>query len=417
MRIRDVLCAAGATGFFFDDQAVVKQGAIQDGFNYVGSPVTTGFTQIRQPGEAISVMLVLEDGRVAYGDCAAVQYSGTCGRDPLLLAESYIPFLNQHVKPLLVGAELTSFRDLAARIDSMEVGGRPIHTALRYGLSQAILEAVALTHNSLMSEVICREYDLPVVLERIPIMAQSGDDRYLAVDKMILKRVDALPHALMNHIESKVGRRGEMLADYLAWLVDRIEHLRPDPAYKPDLHVDVYGIVGAIFDNDPKRIAEYLQCLEIETAGYTLWIEGPVDMGEKQRQIEVMAAITAELDRRDCHVKLVADEWCNTYEDVKDFADAQCCHMLQIKTPDLGSLHNTVESVLYCKAHGIAAYQGGTCNETDLSARACVQVALAARPDRLLAKPGMGFDEGYLIANNEMQRTLAILAARTQVAA
>lgn len=417
MKIRDVLFAAGATGFFFDDQAVVKQGAIQDGFSYVGSPITAGFTRIRQPGEAISVMLVLDDGRVACGDCAAVQYSGACGRDPLLLAEAYIPFLNQHLKPLLVGAELTSFRDLAARFDSMEVQGRAIHTALRYGLSQAILEAVALSHNSLMSEVVCREYDLPVVLERIPIMAQSGDDRYTAVDKMILKRVDALPHALMNHVETKVGRQGEKLADYLAWLVDRIEHLRPDPAYKPDLHVDVYGTVGAIFDNDPKRIAEYFERLEAQTAGYTLWVEGPVDMGDKHRQIEVMAAITAELDRRNCAVKLVADEWCNTYEDVRDFAEARCCHMIQIKTPDLGSLHNTVESVLYCKARGVSAYQGGTCNETDLSARACVQVALAARPDRLLAKPGMGFDEGYLIANNEVQRTLAILAARTQVAA
>ena len=31
---------------------------------------------IRQAGEAISVMLVLDDGQVALGDCAAVQYSG-----------------------------------------------------------------------------------------------------------------------------------------------------------------------------------------------------------------------------------------------------------------------------------------------------------------------------------------------------
>ena len=140
-------------------------------------------------------------------------------------------------------------------------------------------------------------------------------------------------------------------------------------------------------------------------------------VGEKLPGARAAGAVPPAGDRRDCRVKLVADEWCNTYQDVKDFADAQCCHMIQIKTPDLGSLHNTVESVLYCKAHGISAYQGGTCNETDVSARACVQVALATQPDRILAKPGMGFDEGYLIANNEMQRTLAILAAKTQVAA
>ena len=31
-------------------------------------------------------MLILEDGQIAWGDCAAVQYSGAGGRDPLFLA-------------------------------------------------------------------------------------------------------------------------------------------------------------------------------------------------------------------------------------------------------------------------------------------------------------------------------------------
>ena len=83
--------------------------------------------------------------------------------------------------------------------------------------------------------------------------------------------------------------------------------------------------------------------------------------------------------------------------------------MVQIKTPDLGSVHNIVESVLYCHERGMQAYQGGTCNETDASARACVHIALAARPMRLLVKPGMGFDEGMNIVNNEMRRTIALL--------
>jgi methylaspartate ammonia-lyase len=58
------------------------------------------------------------------------------------------------------------------------------------------------------------------------------------------------------------------------------------------------------------------------------------------------------------------------------------------------------------------AYQGGTCNETDVSARTCVHVAVAARAERMLAKPGMGFDEGFSIVNNEMERILAVLAAK-----
>ncbi|TVR05768.1 MAG: methylaspartate ammonia-lyase, partial [Spirochaetaceae bacterium] len=61
----------------------------------------------------------------------------------------------------------------------------------------------------------------------------------------------------------------------------------------------------------------------------------------------------------------------------------------------------------------VEAYQGGTCNETDVSARVCVHLALAARPMRMLVKPGMGFDEGMVVVYNEMMRTLALLEARS----
>ena len=65
-----------------------------------------------------------------------------------------------------------------------------------------------------------------------------------------------------------------------------------------------------------------------------------------------------------------------------------------------------------CKEKGIGAYQGGTCNETDRSAQVCVNLAMATQPDQILAKPGMGVDEGYMIVYNEMQRILAYMNAK-----
>ena len=94
MKIKKVVCSAGKTGFFFDDQKAIKAGAKNDGNFYVGEPMTPGFTSVRQMGESISVMFILEDGQIAYGDCAAVQYSGAGGRDPLFLAEDFIPFMH-----------------------------------------------------------------------------------------------------------------------------------------------------------------------------------------------------------------------------------------------------------------------------------------------------------------------------------
>ena len=93
MKIQKMICSAGKTGFYFDDQKAIKQGAGHDGFNYVGEAVTPGFTSIRQAGESISVQIQLEDGEWAFGDCAAVQYSGAGGRDPLFLAADYIPLI------------------------------------------------------------------------------------------------------------------------------------------------------------------------------------------------------------------------------------------------------------------------------------------------------------------------------------
>lgn len=411
MKILKVLFTKGSTGFYFDDQLAIKKGAQQDGFIYTGAPKTDGFAAVRQAGECVSVLLVLENGQVAQGDCAAVQYSGAGGRDPLFLADHYIPFLEQHIKPLLEGQELGSFRSMAERFDALQVDGKPLHTAIRYGLSQAFLDAVAKAGNKLMAEVIAEEYGLKPSLERVPVFSQSGDDRYNNVDKMILKRSDVLPHALINHVETKLGPNGELLREYIDWLSNRILTLGGGE-YRPQLHIDVYGTMGIAFHNDFVKIAAYIKSLEPATRGLELYIEGPVDMGNREDQIAALKAITDELKRIGSRVKIVADEWCNTKEDVILFTDAKSCHMVQIKTPDLGSLHNTVESVLYCKQHGMEAYQGGTCNETDISARACVHAAIAAGAERTLAKPGMGFDEGYMIVGNEMERVLAVLRSR-----
>jgi methylaspartate ammonia-lyase len=412
MKITNVQFTPGFSSFFFDDQAAIKSGAAQDGFTYAGAPVTPGFETIRQPGECISVLLQLENGQWAEGDCAAVQYSGAGGRDPLFSAARYIPRMKDILRPLLLGRDVSKFTDNARFFDSLESDGGQLHTAIRYGLSQALLDATAKESGRLKVEVVCDEYNLPIDLSPLKLFGQSGDDRYGAVDKMVMKRVDALPHGLINNVPVKLGETGGKLQEYVTWLVRRIQTLGSGDSYRPALHIDVYGTIGMIFDNAPDKIADYLATLEERAAPFSLYIEGPVDMGNRPDQIKVLGAIRDALRVRGSQVKIVADEWCNTFSDIVEFADAGCCHMVQIKTPDLGSIHNTIEAVLYCHSRDVEAYQGGTCNETDISARACLHIAQATRPQRLLVKPGMGFDEGLTITVNEMRRNLSILEAR-----
>lgn len=414
MKIIDVVCSAGRTGFYFDDQRAIKQGAGHDGVFYVGAPVTEGFTAVRMPGESISVQIILEDGQIAFGDCAAVQYSGAGGRDPLFLAKDFIPVIDQHIKPMLVGREADNFRQLAAEMEAIQVDGKRLHTAIRYGVSQAILDAVAKANHKIMAEVVAEEYGCTVSETPIDIFTQSGDDRYDNSDKMIIKGAQVLPHALINNIDTKLGPKGEKLEEYVAWLRDRILQHRMSEDYCPIFHIDVYGTIGAAFgNNNYKEMADYLAKLEEIAKPFHLRIEGPMDCDtDRETQMIALKGLTEELDKRGINVELVADEWCNTLEDVKYFTDNHAGHMVQIKTPDLGGVNNTIEAVLYCKEHGMGAYQGGTCNETDRSAQVCVHCAMATQPVQILAKPGMGVDEGYMIVNNEMQRILAIMKAK-----
>ena len=412
MKIVNIVCSAGKTGFYFDDQRAIKAGAGHDGFDYVGEPVTEGFTRIRQAGESISVMFILEDGQVAHGDCAAVQYSGAGGRDPLFLAKDFIPVIQKEIAPKLIGRDVSEFRILAEELEAMEIDGKRLHTAIRYGISQAILDAAAKTNKVTMAEIIKKEYKTDVKIKRLPLFTQSGDDRKNSADKMIIKGADIMPHALINHVETKLGQDGSILREYVKWLSDRVLKLREDDNYMPIFHIDVYGTIGVIFDQDIQKQADYLATLEEAAKPFHLRIEGPMDLEEREATVNALSELTAELDKRGIDLELVADEWCNTLEDIKLFADKKAGHVVQIKTPDLGGVNNIAEAVIYCNEKGIGSYVGGTCNETNRSAEVTTNIAMACGALQVLAKPGMGVDEGIMIVGNEMNRVEALVNSR-----
>jgi methylaspartate ammonia-lyase len=413
VQVTDVLAVPVRSGFFADDQAAIRAGAVHDGFGYVGAPLTPGFGTIRQPGEALSVVLVLEDGSVEFGDCAAVQYSGAGGRDPVFSAERAAADVLAHVAPRLVGADVDDFRAVAGQLDALETDEGPLHTAIRYGVSQAVLAVVARGRRRTMAEVVRDEYATGAPLVPVPIYAQTGDERLLNAEKMVLKGVDVLPHGLFNS-PAVLGARGELLEEYLRWLVGRIRELGPDGGYRPRLHVDTYGTPGLAFDGDLGAVAGYLARLGEIAAPFDLAVEHPVDAGSRAGQLAAYADLRARLRALGSGVRLVVDEWCNTLDDVRAFVAAGAADVIHVKTPDLGSLTNTAEALLFARDAGLEAYCGGTCNETDRSAQVSSHVAMACGASQVLAKPGMGVDEGVMIVGNEMARTAALAAARRE---
>jgi len=402
-----VVPAEGA--FFYDDQAAIRGGATIDGAWYRGEPITSGFTAPRMPARAMSIGLGLEGSLMAWGDAMSVQYAGVGGRERVFNPVEAIEPLLDEIGPRLHGRSANCFRTNAEWLHQFKTSdGERIPVALRYGLSQALLQAAAAVRQCSMAEVVQQDFDLLPVAKAVPVYAQTGDDRYVNVDKMIMKRVDVLPHGLINS-PAKFGYRGSTFLEYVSWVVRRIKQLAKQDDYFPRLHFDVYGMVGLEFGLNSDAVADFLGAAEKRAGCLPLCIESPVDFGSETAQVDGYAELRARLRAVGSSVRIAVDEWCNTLDDIATFASAGAADIIQIKMPDLGGLDRSVVAVELCKAHGVGAFLGGSCVETDLSARASVHIAVATQADMQLAKPGMGVDEGLSIVRNEQSRLLALL--------
>jgi methylaspartate ammonia-lyase len=193
--------------------------------------------------------------------------------------------------------------------------------------------------------------------------------------------------------------------------------LRTRPDYMPRLHFDVYGTIGVIFDGDTDAVARYLTRLGDTAQPFGVCVEHVIDAGSRDAQVRVSEALRNALRNRNSSVRIAVDEWCNTLEDIEIFVAAGAADVIHVKTPDLGGINNTIEALLLVARHGLAAYCGGTCNETDRSAQVSAHIAMACGAVQVLAKPGMGVDEGMMIVGNEMARVAALVGTRDRTPA
>src|ERR1700730_3183111 len=294
MKINDVVYSVGRSGFFNRDLAAIKAGARADGFAYPGKPVSPGFEKIVQPGTAISVMLLLDDGQVALGDCVDVILPGLPVGDALIRAEQHLPFLRTTMREILRGRPIDRFREMAEEIDGLIHKGRRLHTALRYGITQALLHAAALANRCTMAEIVSREYGCEIATAPIPILASCHKEDAQMIDRMILKRVELLPHASFQQVERDIGLEGEKLIAYAEGVVRRIREIG-DPDYRPKIHLDVYGTLGELFGDDVDAVARYLDTLEAAVRPHELLLESFVIAATREAQIVAFRALRSAL--------------------------------------------------------------------------------------------------------------------------
>ena len=402
MRVARVDWIEGEGAFYADDLMAIRAGARHDGFAYLGDPVTPGHRAVRSPARALLLRVQTEAGAHGWGDAVAVQYSGVGGRDlpvdPAALAGEV-----ERAEAALREAGEVDFATGSALVDGLRIDDRQLHTALRYGLSQGLLNAEAAERGIPTLRVLAPLTGLEAP-RLLPVYAQSGEERRLNADRMILRGVEVLPHGLFNSLEA-VGPDGGAFLEHVRWLRGRVEELGA-PGYVPRLHLDVYGMLGVVAEQDTARLADLVCAAEAAADGLPLTIEAPTFGADQDETVMLLAALRAELRHRGSGVLLCADEFCNGDEDVARFVAAGAVDLIQIKMPDLGCLTEAIAAARACRAAGLGVFIGGSCAETDVSAVTSTQVALAVEADQVLAKPGMGVDEGVSIVRNAMRRAL-----------
>src|SRR5262245_36331708 len=291
MKIGHWRLAEGMGGWYCDDKPALTADASTDYYLVQGEPRTPGFRAVREVGECLSVMFEVRPGQWAVGDCTCVTYSGIAGRDPVFRSTDGLPIVAEVLSTVLIDFEFHSFRKADSHIAALRREGQRLHTAIRYGLSQALLDFVALHTNKTKAEIVSQEFGFSLSDCRPAIGIQSGEDRYNAVDKAIYRRVGAFPHGLIKHMEKDLGSDGGKLIAYARWIRKRIDEHKVEPEYKPRIHFDLYGTLGLLFENDPGRIAGYLSRIADATAPYPVQAESPVECSSQNEQIAVLAAL------------------------------------------------------------------------------------------------------------------------------
>lgn len=420
--------------------------------------------------EMISVGLVLDGERVAWGDCVAATDMGKSEYATPFPAADGVAVVQKIIAPLLQGQPLIGFRQPAASVEKLketvtvtrtlpqpepadersqpeasdernrrfsrrdlftgqlwsdeEAGDtsprteevtveRPIHPAIRYGVSQALLAATAMARNLTMAEVVTHEYDLPSPATAVPVHAEVGSLWPQAAEAGIRCRVASLGYTIAgDEVEEELGRSGEILQRQVRQLRERIAGLTVDSAgqpYQPAIRVNARGGFGTLYQHDAGKILGSLYGLEQAAKPCLLRVVDPVVMDSRQAQIETMLQLKKYVRLRRLSLQLVADSWIRSPDDVSTFLQAEAADVIHLNMARLGGLSQTIEAVLACREQGVAVMLEGSPAESRFAAH----VALATQPHLIVARLDRG-GIGLSSILNEMSRTLVWLAARAK---
>lgn len=268
---------------------------------------------------------------------------------------------------------------------------RPLHPALQYGLTAALLKAVAAVNRVSVMALVVRAYGLPVPETAVPLQFPLNDQNMQAAHTILTTHVASLGYTTSkNNHKATLGTNGELLQRHVRRLAAWLPTV--DAAFQPTLHLDLRDSFQELFANDEGKILGALVGLEQAAKPFILHIQNPVWQDSREAQLKSLEKLKGYLAFRRLKLQLVADAWIDSLADVKDFARPEVCHLLHIALPRLGNLEAGITAVLHLNAQDRSVILSG--QDSPLT----THIALATQPTSLSGYPQLHF--------NEMQKLL-----------
>lgn len=268
---------------------------------------------------------------------------------------------------------------------------RPLHPALQYGLTAALLQAVASVNRESVAALIAQEYGLALGETAVPLQITLNDENIQTTHTILTTQVASLGYTTSkNNHKATLGANGERLQRHMrqvaAWLPT------VEASYQPALHLDLRDGFRELFNNDEGKVLGALVGLEQAARPFTLHVQNPVWQDSRKAQLKSLEKLQSYLAFRRLKLKLVADAWVDWPADVSHFANPKVCHMVHIALPRLGNLEAGITAVLHLNSHNQPVILSG--EDSPLT----THIALATCPTYLSGSPQLHY--------NEMQKLL-----------
>jgi methylaspartate ammonia-lyase len=228
----------------------------------------------------------------------------------------------------------------------------------------------------------------------VPLQIALDDETIQTARTILTTHVASLGYTTSkNNHKATLGVNGERLQRHVRQVAAWLQTV--DASFQPMLQLDLRDGLQELFDNDEGKVLGALVGLEQAAKPYILHIQNPVWQDSCEAQQKSLEKLQNYLAFRRLKLKLVADAWVDSLQDVIRFARPEVCHMVHVELPRLGNLEAGITAVLHLKSQNQSVILSGEDNPLT------THIALATRPTFLSGPPRLHY--------NEMQQMLQFL--------